>query len=329
MSGVRHHILPRFLLKGFASRSKREQVFTWQYRKEEKPFEINIINVSVVKHFYGSEGEANADPEITKLEVKYSVLIDGLRQRSHQGEVVEVNESRIADFIAHLVIRTKHLRESLYESTDNLLLEFHKCFSNFNNIKKVILNKLKLEKPNTLLQLLLSKGPNFLDERELELKTIFESLILIINNELPKVVRETHNQALAENPAPEIRANIYRELQWFVYKSNIPLILGDTGCLFEISGSRRFKSFHDKEDKIKNVFLPIASNLLLIGTNSEISQINLKAINEAIAKCSREFFVCSEYSVDINNLLPLIGKESELMKQSELEQIISKYLNNI
>jgi hypothetical protein len=44
MAGSKHHILPRFLLKGFASRiipraEKQDDVFVWVYRKEGKTFE--------------------------------------------------------------------------------------------------------------------------------------------------------------------------------------------------------------------------------------------------------------------------------------------------
>jgi len=68
MAGKRHHILPRFLLKGFASRVQGEGVFSVVYRKDGKPFETNIEKISVEKHFYGKEGEISADEEITDLE---------------------------------------------------------------------------------------------------------------------------------------------------------------------------------------------------------------------------------------------------------------------
>jgi hypothetical protein len=41
MAGVRQHILPRFLLKGFASRLDALEVFTWVFRKGGNIFEAN------------------------------------------------------------------------------------------------------------------------------------------------------------------------------------------------------------------------------------------------------------------------------------------------
>jgi hypothetical protein len=332
MSGKRHHILPMFLLKGFANEKKGDQVLTWVYHKGRKPHKNNIKNVSVEKHFYGKEGELNADTEITNVEYKYAVLIDELRNRTYSGKVVEVETTLIPNFIAHLSIRTKHLRNSINESIDFFLREIENNLSdsnNFSNIKKHLLNKLQSEKPNTLVQFLLSEGSNFLDNRESDLKKLFITYLHSFKGQVSEVIRETHITALAESPDPKIRADMYQGLRWFICSSNSPLILGDTGCLFEIDGSRRFKSFHDKTDIIKHIFLPIASNKILIGCQSELSKINFKTINEAIAKSSREFFISSEYSESHNSLLPLIGKESELMKQAELKQIVNKNFNNL
>lgn len=69
MAGTQQHVLPRFLQKGFASRVKGEQVFTYVYRKgSDKPFEANTANVGVEKYFYETESGISADDEITNLD---------------------------------------------------------------------------------------------------------------------------------------------------------------------------------------------------------------------------------------------------------------------
>jgi len=329
MSGKRHHILPRFLLKGFANQQKGKEIYTWVYPKGKKPYTNNISKVSIDKHFYGKDGEINADIEITNLEFKYALLIDELRNKTYLDKIVEVEKTLIPDFIAHLSIRTKHLRVSLEESTQKFLIQVENHFSDFNNYKKLLIDKIKSEKPNTFLQPIYSEGSSFLDNRELELKEIPANVINSFKSLISETIRETHNKALAENPNPQIRAAMYQELRWFIYSSNEPLIIGDAGCLFEIDGYRRFKCFHDGTDKIKHIFLPIASNKILIGSHSQLSKIDVKTINEAIVKSSREFFICSEYSEYYTGLLPLIGKESELISQEEIEKIINESLNNL
>jgi hypothetical protein len=56
MAGDRQHILPRFLLKGFASRIEGEKIYTWVYPRNSPPVEANIRKVGVEKHFYGKQG---------------------------------------------------------------------------------------------------------------------------------------------------------------------------------------------------------------------------------------------------------------------------------
>src|SRR5205814_10074769 len=68
MAGVRQHIIPQFLLKGFASRTTSKAAFTWVYRKRAPPFETNIINVTVEGKFYDKDAETSADDLITDLE---------------------------------------------------------------------------------------------------------------------------------------------------------------------------------------------------------------------------------------------------------------------
>lgn len=138
MAGIRHHILPRFLLKGFASRVQDEEVFTWVYHKERNPYETNTKNVSVEKYFYGKEGELCADDEITKLEGEYAVLIEELRNKDDR---VEVSDIRIGEFIVHLLFRTKLLRNFAHKSFKYMLDEFAEHFSDFKNIKKFILKR--------------------------------------------------------------------------------------------------------------------------------------------------------------------------------------------
>ena len=108
LKAIRQHVLPRFLMKGFASRTEGKEIYTLVYRTEVKPFEANITKVGVEKYFYGKEGELSVDDEITELEGKYAPLIDELR--NIQGNI-EITDQRTPDLITYLVIRTKHVPE--------------------------------------------------------------------------------------------------------------------------------------------------------------------------------------------------------------------------
>jgi hypothetical protein len=336
MAGIRQHILPQFLLKGFASRVKGEEVFTQVYQKGGKSFETNIINVSVARYFYGKEGELSVDGEITDFEGRYASVIEELRQKADH---VEVFDSKIPDIIAHLCIRTKHLRDSFLESSEFLTNKMFDFLGNVNNLKSLILKNPQLMRAEleemlkdysipplykeVLLQLAQNVTLEFLSEQKSGLEILFQDMGAEIKRSLPAAAKEGHIKALVKGMVPEPRAEGYRLLRWFVRKSKSLLILGDIGCLFETTGVKRFKSLNDKDDKIKNVFLPISSDRLLVGTSlSAAPDIDFKVINEAVAKCSRDFFVCSESSIDMESLHSLIGEDSEIISKEELEQIV-------
>lgn len=120
MSGKRQHILPRFLQKGFASRIQDEKIFTYVYRKGGRHFETTVENVGLENYFYGKPGEISADEEITKIEGGYAQLTTVLR---NEPDGTRVADLPVANFVAHLTIRTKQLREFFRESAEYLLDE--------------------------------------------------------------------------------------------------------------------------------------------------------------------------------------------------------------
>jgi hypothetical protein len=49
MAGKRQHFIPQFIQSGFASHVSGDEIYTWVYRKEAKPFNTNIIKMLVLK----------------------------------------------------------------------------------------------------------------------------------------------------------------------------------------------------------------------------------------------------------------------------------------
>lgn len=340
MAGARQHTLPRFLLKGFASRLKGEEVFTWVYRKGAIPFEANILKVGVEKHFYGKEGEISVDDEITRLEGDYAQLLSELRGLDNRSAV---SDPRVAEFVAHLTARTKHLRDSFRESIEYLLDEMHSYLSNFNNLKKLLLSdpdllREELEKaldqyPVTEQQKAIARKrapqmlPAFLNTQKDDLGGLVETYMAAIREVMPRAMKEGHIKSLAKNLIPPTRAGDYGRMRWFVRRTERPIILGDCGCLFETGGARRFTPLDDKDDDLVNIYLPISSDRVLIGTRYSTAQpMNVKVINKAIAKCSREFFVCSESSADKASLQLSLGAWAALFTDEQREQLIRETL---
>ncbi|MDP3182813.1 MAG: DUF4238 domain-containing protein [Desulfobaccales bacterium] len=341
MAGDRQHILPRFLLKGFASRIHGKEIYTWVYLRKGAIFEANINKIGIEKHFYGRKGEFRVDAEITDFEGEYAPLLDELRDS--QGQV-EIYNQRIANLITHFVTRTKHLRDSYIESVEYLSEKIEEYFSDPENTKAAIFSQPEIMRASIekgfkdfpvlqpykdflypLLPYLLNA---FLETHKTEIQKIRQDFFKDIrNNILPKATVEGHIKGLSQGLIPEPRVQDYLLLRWFVINCRNPLILGDIGCLFETKGTRRFKPINSHDDEIINIFLPISDKQILIGTSlSNPPQINLNLINTAIAKCSREFFICSEQNKEIASLISLLGKEAEMMSKEEIENIVNKII---
>jgi hypothetical protein len=106
-----------------------------------------------------------------------------------------------------------------------------------------------------LLELMQQYAPALMDNQKPELQSMMQGLVDEVKAILPKAVREGHIKSLVKNPVPKPRADEYSELKWFVCETAQTLILGDTGCLFDVVGKRRYKSIDDKGDDITNIFL--------------------------------------------------------------------------
>lgn len=140
MAGKRQHIIPRFLMKGFASRFDGDKVFTWVYRKGVPPFEGNTKNINVERYFYGKEGEElYADGVITNLERdRFSPLVDELRNKEGSVDFLSLE---IADFISNTIVRTKNFRNSFFEMSENISQRLDEYLAASKNLEKIILNQ--------------------------------------------------------------------------------------------------------------------------------------------------------------------------------------------
>lgn len=342
MAGDRQHILPQFLLKGFASRIEGKEIYTYVYRKGEKPFETNIKNATVGRNFYEIKGELSVDGDITEFEGKYAPFLDEIRSSSQKNEIFD---PRVANLITHIVTRTKHIRDSCRESLEFLFLKLSEYFLDFDNVKSAILNNPKfimdfmeekidnyiapqVEK-DTLRQMIPLIYPAFLDTQKVEMREMVLEYIKIMKKVSPNAIKQGHIKGLSQNLIPERRIDAYLMLHWFLIDSKFPLILGDIGCMFEFFTGKIFRSIDFGEDEIRNVFLPISDKKLLLGTSRDtIPHIDINIINEEIAKCSREFLISSKWSNDILSLVPLIGSESAFISNEELEQTANEIIQD-
>lgn len=342
MAGLRQHILPRFLLEGFASRPRGKQVYCWVFQKDKGPFETNIVNVAVQRNFYGGKQELSADNEITEFETQVVKPVKKLRQKKCS---TRISGKVIPEFIAHLTARTKFIRDAALSNINcfcdwffEQLSEprtFHRFVLNFlSNNPKMLENDineafkhypLSQAKKSQLYQLAREQLPHFLRTQQKEFGVAIKALSEMIKEQLPFIAKKSHIKSLLKGVAPQFRVEPLKTLDWYLIVSKqTNLILGDFGPLSKIEGGR-YKALPDKDDKVGAVFLPISNRNLIVGIKSqEMPEINFEEVNCRISECSYEYFISSFNDSHTKEYSKSIAQKAYILSDSELQEIISE-----
>lgn len=131
---------------------------------------------------------------------------------------------------------------------------------------------------------------------------------------------------LVEIPCPPVSALGSATSRW-VHRTRTtesPLVLGDTVCVFETTGTRRFKPFDDADD-VCRVFLPISGDRALVGTPYRARpKLDPSRLNKAVVRCSYEFFVSSVKLRSDSSLPSSIGRWSGLLTEDDMRAIIDR-----
>ena len=344
MAGKRQHFIPRFLLEGFASHTSGDEVFTWVYRKGSRPFNTNTINVGVEGYFYTDGDDTRADQIITEAENTFAPLVRKLRM----NPLMAVCDPQIPKLIAHFEIRTRHVRENFLRKGDYLfsrLLDFmddEKSFTEYlertlrndpSFLQRAFSDELKnYGLPKTMLMPVLQYSYSILPNLIRQLKPMLRHFVAYSRSALPKTLsrgaKSGHLRFLKEDAAPEVRAQRYKNLTYEVREfPHGNLILGDSIILFQIEGLRPFTTFLEKRDKLNAVMLPLSSHQFLVGTHRNFG-ISERLLPKATARCSLECFVAEEDSDTNCFLQKQIGADAALLTKTELEDMISKVINN-
>lgn len=337
MSGDRQHFLPRFLLKGFASRTEDNQSYTWVFRREKPPFETNLINVGVSTDFYNVEGNRELDDVITKMEGRFANSLEELRSQRAETRLVDTD---LPELVTHLILRTKYLRDALQQSTKYLFNALLTALESPEMVEKMMLNYIKTH-PNEFLKKVREpfKGYHFSRRQRLRMisnatpavireafpqfMALVELLKKYIRDNFSKLAKDSHVKALRNNPVPGARVDFVRALKWYlVINETGSFILGDVAVVFKTQQGA-LKPLPDLSDTVLETWLPISTTHLLIGTadTREIDR-DVERLNTGTALLSHEFFISSRNSGREAKLAGLLGAKAGLLPEDEMEKII-------
>jgi hypothetical protein len=348
MAGNRQHTIPQFLQKGFASTEAGTNARIWMYRKGQSGRQVGIKDAAVERFFYGDPTEPDLDQAITKLEHEYIPLLNHLKTRD-DGEAVD--SDLIPEMVAHLCVRTRHIRNStarLFEEITQSVVQELSCdqvmarivanalrrpganrdgfqAAAFDAGGNELLGAVQSRKGRAIVEAHLRDDPEFNGE----MKRRFNELIAGIGEKVHEAVKRGCNDAMRKNVRVPKRAESYRDLRWHVLESDIPLLLGDTVIVLETSGARRFKPLDGRGDHIHRLYLPISSSRVLIGSYCrDCPRIMAQVLNQLIVRCSDEFFLSSVPLEIEDPLIAEIGIWSGLLTDTEKQKIIRKVVQS-
>ena len=345
MRGPRQHYLPKLLLRGFPSRTGKREVHTWVFMIGREPFEASITDVGVSEHFYGSRTASGVDSQITDLEGEFAGYIDELRRKTRE---CRIGNDIIPDLVTHLMVRTKFVRDALFEVSDYVLELLTLNLLKSDNLERIILSQIrnhpeKFEKKveqylnplpfskrqkRALLQLAMSQAPKLLEQQIGGFKSFVAMLGGELRKRLPNIIKESHIQALRKSLAPEPRVDVAHSLNWFLtIRDEGTFILGDVGPISGALSSGTFKAIPQMEDKVEEILLPISASHLVIGTvESNPPRMDVENVNYGSSRCSNEFFVSSRNSDRERRYAADLAKNSNLISEKQLENMVNELL---
>jgi hypothetical protein len=344
MAGKRHHTIPKFLLKGFASSTRGKIVKTWQYAKGLPAVEKNINEISVEGYFYGKEDESDLDARITNLEEQqYAPLVQQLRMVDPKSP--EVTHAGIAALVVHLNMRTRQVRDSVAVLMDRMLDSAEEKFQRDDVIRVLLARELKGDGQvrDAFKSTLLSRGlpaerlEEVMSEVDANLPEVVNEIMPLFKAGLPETlaaeigfrrsiipeaVRSGFIDSMSRNLNGEERIESYSKLKWFVLTPDPPIILGDTVCVFETTGERRFRPMDVGEDPAHRIYLPLSSTQVLVGTPYRSRpKVDAQILNRAVARCSFEYFVSSQEIHGASGLISGLGRWSGLMSAAQIQKM--------
>ena len=323
MAGKRQHYIPRFLQRGFLADHTDNAERTWLHRRGTSPRLVVTKDVGVGEYFYSKlaiAGEETLDDLITSFECDIQADLRAI-QKTPPGNVIEpITAARIT---THLTLRTAHLRSVLQQGMAEFLDQISTMAADSDQLRELIgVDNIEMNRVLAAIDEELSSSPlgdllprpfakrfvafwlreSFNDVYAAHMAMFEEGLHKLIKT-LPSTMRDGHNKALRTTNPTQWEADL-AQLSWRTH-TVVDAILPDCIALAQV-GADPLTPLLLKEQQIPDsIILPIAHNLLLVGSRGEPMPLDIDTVNAASAACSDSFFIArsSYHSTDLSSLI--------------------------
>jgi hypothetical protein len=337
VSGPNEHFLPRLIQRGFLIEQPGEWTFL-STRTGTWPKRIKWVGSG---HYFNSGSESGKTVDDALGGFENSIGNHVAKWRSSSGESIDANLASAT--VMHMAIRSKHIRESIFEIGEKALDINFLNFLDKRWLSKRMLNAVRDSDSDIMKELrrnLIQKG--YLGEALLQAEgyaiavvsdsinsfveksiSIFKENYPILYQSIATAVPDAHRQILSKEHDGK-RLDFLRKLDWKIARfPDREFIFPDCGVIAVPKSGPSGPLFFWDRDAPHAVVMPISNNNLMIGVN--VSYIKPEIINKQLAECSTEFFI-SKKENSIDGLRSLIGRAAdkfrERMDKALLSQII-------
>lgn len=336
MSGRKQHYIPQCLLKAFGARQEGKHVQVYVYKADTVPYLTATHNIAAQRDFYSDAAELGATPSIDDLITAYeSYLAPRLASLRNMTSDQLVPSEAAAEVVAHLTVRTAHLRELFGYGAEQMLDNVDAIIRDPEKLRDFLELDALRHSPhvNTLMDeaiadlirnvpVLASVPVSFVRKmavaharerfNELHISNAAQTASELdqMRERLPNVLRDAHAKALGSSLSPKERVQDLLKLTWSIHHSpGAALLLPDCVTLAaDAKGNFGAYVGHDLDD-IEQILLPLSPTTLLIGSNGAGTAPTPDQFNWQAAKLCFTFFVSSTKSEHLRALAKAIGQQ--------------------
>ncbi len=321
------HFIPRYLLKGFASRRKGDKYHAFVFRKSRAPFEANIADIGKVHYFHGNPRDRSLESKISKVEEAHAQIVRDLLD----GKVDSIAPRALNEFVLHLAFRTRNIREGFRRMCDDAIKVFEERLTREEYHPKDLQTMLTVLKEELAKWGIHGIGDDLLLRllKSTELRAQIKDLFAIAKTQIDyrSTSRETQWKWLSGEEDFGIRLQLMKHLVWKTARSpQACFILGDLGPIARFERSNVFENTHVADGRpVEAILLPVSSSCLLIGeAKRDTVIIDEEAVNRASAELSNEFFVSSKLTERERTYHLLLGHRSALIEKKKMHQLLDE-----
>lgn len=342
MAKKRHHYIPQFLLRRFASRTGRSCKWVWQFRDGDSPKEIVTKDAAVSRFFHGTDGIGLEDG-LARLESDHARVLRAL----DSGADPETFSESLRTLAWFLAVRTRAFRKQLTQvvscGMQNLAASGSQATqaferelqSNFPKHLQVYLETLPQDQRSWLAVLLQDESVYAAFHAH-----VYASLAHVpewvhrmcedIASDALNTVESGHLRALNQLAARALPPDEFRVPRWsLLHCQHHGVVLGDSVVVAE-GPEGAWGVLKQSSTDFRSIYIPVSPELVVVGHHGSGSKFLLPdELNVESVRLSWDTFFAARNSEYEIALAARIGEAGPVLPEEDIRLMVEESWNSL